>query len=128
MRCPDCGSVKDLTEFPRNRSRSNGRGRYCKECHNRRGREFIREKYGTTRHYHLRQRYGMSASEVEGLIATQGGICAICQVRPAAHVDHDHVTGKVRAILCESCNGFLGAFDDDPRLLRAAIAYLEKPR
>jgi len=62
------------------------------------------------------------------LKAAQGGICPICQERPAVHVDHDHSTKRVRGILCEQCNGFLGAFKDDPDVIRSAIAYLEKHR
>lgn len=62
------------------------------------------------------------------LKAAQGGICAVCGERRAVHVDHDHDTKRVRGILCELCNGFLGAFNDDPDLLRAAIKYLERPR
>ncbi len=40
-------------------------------------------------------------------------------------VDHNHDTGKVRGILCRSCNLALGMFKDDKRLVRIALAYLE---
>ena len=58
------------------------------------------------------------------MLAEQGGVCAICKVAPAAHVDHDHATGAVRALLCFNCNGGLGQFKDDPDLLRAAADYV----
>jgi len=51
-------------------------------------------------------------------------VCAICHAAPAQHVDHDHATGKVRALLCFNCNGGLGQFKDDPAVLRAAAEYV----
>lgn len=128
MRCADCRLEKPAEELPRHKSYRSGRAPRCKPCHNRRNRENIRRRWGSTRHYHLKQKYGLSAAEVEMLKASQGGICAVCSVRPAVHVDHDHETRRVRGILCELCNGFLGAFGDDPELLRAAIDYLERHR
>lgn len=128
MRCADCGEDKEIEEFPRHRAMKSGRGKYCKPCHNRRNRETVRRLHGNTRHYHLQQRYGISEAQLEAMKASQGGLCAICGTNPAVHVDHDHETGRVRAILCESCNGFLGAFADDRKLLEAAIQYLEKSK
>lgn len=40
-------------------------------------------------------------------------------------IDHCHVTGKVRGLLCNGCNTALGAFQDDPKVLRRAISYLK---
>ncbi len=125
MWCAHCKLDKCPDEFPRNKSMKSGRGKYCKECHNLRNRERVRRLHGDSRHYHLMQRYGVSAAEVEILKASQRGLCAVCERRAAVHVDHDHHTGRVRGILCELCNGFLGALDDDPGLIRSAIEYLE---
>ncbi|HXA62906.1 MAG TPA: endonuclease VII domain-containing protein, partial [Streptosporangiaceae bacterium] len=49
----------------------------------------------------------------------------ICLRSPSAHVDHDHETGLFRGVLCFSCNGALGQFQDDPERLRSAADYLE---
>jgi hypothetical protein len=54
------------------------------------------------------------------MLEVQGGLCAVCKAAPAVHVDHDHVTGAVRALLCFNCNGGLGQFKDNPELLHAA--------
>jgi hypothetical protein len=62
------------------------------------------------------------------MLTAQGGLCAVCRTAPAAHVDHDHVTGRVRALLCFNCNGGLGQFKDDPEVMRAAAVYVERHR
>ena len=77
------------------------------------------------------RKYGLSAAEFEVLAAAQNGACAICaKVYESAklHVDHDHDSGKVRALLCGSCNRAIGMLKDDPALCRAAADYLTKHR
>lgn len=125
--CPDCGAVKRLTEFVRNASQPSGFAPYCKPCHNARGKS-SKDKIGGSRTYHLKRRYGITAEDADAMLEAQGGLCAICQAAPAAHVDHDHETGAVRALLCFNCNGGLGQFKDDPRVLRAAAEYVEEHR
>ena len=125
-RCPDCGEWKPLDEFPRNKRTKDGLHAYCKPCHNARGQETRQRLYGGSRHYHLTRRYGIGAKEVEELIRKQDGTCAICGRPDPAHVDHDHVTGKIRGVLCFNCNGGLGQFCDDIATLRLAIVYLER--
>ena len=70
-------------------------------------------------------RYGLTLAEYRALQARQGNVCAICR-KPARVlcIDHCHVTGRVRGLLCPKCNSVLGFCDDDPRLLCAALAYL----
>ena len=59
------------------------------------------------------------------MIDEQGGFCAICLVGKPEHVDHDHVTGKIRGVLCFNCNGGLGQFKDRVDVIRNAVTYLE---
>jgi Recombination endonuclease VII len=108
-----------------------GHMRVCRTC-----REQGKQTRGTanarikgaknSRDYHFRDRYGITAVEVDAMIEAQGGLCALCKERPAEQVDHDHKTGKVRAILCLLCNAGIGAFKDDPEIIRNAIKYLER--
>jgi hypothetical protein len=114
-----------LDAFPRNRSQKDGRHTYCKECNNARSRESRNRLYGGSRHYHLVRRYGIGAADVERLIEKQGGACAICGRPDPDHVDHDHVSGKVRGVLCFNCNGGLGQFRDDIDTLQSAVRYLD---
>jgi hypothetical protein len=124
-RCPDCGETKPLEEFPRNKNSKDGRHAYCKPCHNARGKETIERLHGTSRHYHLKRRYGIGEDEFDELVRQQGGDCRICGRPDPEHVDHDHETGEVRGILCFNCNGGLGQFRDSIDALRAAAEYLE---
>lgn len=125
-RCPDCRQWKPNAEFPRNRRSRDGRHAYCKVCHNARGRESKERLYGGSRHYHLKRRYGIGAAEVDALIVAQGGVCPICGRPDPEQVDHDHVTGLVRGVLCFNCNGGLGQFRDDPDALSNAVGYLAR--
>lgn len=126
--CRDCEETKPRGDFPRNSFTSDGMGEYCKPCHNRKGRENRKKNHGS-RGYHLKYRYGITQDEFNKIIELQDGLCAICQKSPTGakpwHVDHDHSTGRVRGILCHSCNTALGNFKDDPEILRKALEYLQ---
>lgn len=81
------------------------------------------------RTFHLRYLYGLTTEEFETLLHKQNGRCAICGTdKPGGKgqmaVDHDHATGKVRGLLCSSCNMALGIFGDSETLLVKALAYL----
>jgi Recombination endonuclease VII len=85
------------------------------------------QKIVSTRRKH---KYGITTDQRDALFVAQGGVCAACgDAHPGSksgwHTDHDHLTGKVRGILCQPCNHMLGNAKDDPERLRKAIAYLE---
>ena len=95
--------------------------------------EGYREKIRTNA---LAREYGITMAEYQTMHAAQSGLCLICQ-RPEMKVhrsgtpfrlvvDHDHATGRVRGLLCAKCNHLLGMAHDDPAVLTAAIAYLER--
>ncbi len=75
----------------------------------------------------LRQKYGISEQDFVALAAQQRGVCAICASSDRLAVDHDHVTGKVRGLLCRKCNWAIGNFDDSPEILAEALRYLKDP-
>jgi len=76
----------------------------------------------------LRAAYGISSEIFRALEIAQQGECLICGSKPAKgrlNVDHNHDTGKVRGLLCNTCNRGMGYLRDDPVLLRQAALYLE---
>lgn len=87
------------------------------------------------RHYGLKRYYGLTGEQYGQMLADQHGLCAVCNKPETAvfngqpkvmHVDHDHATGKIRALLCGSCNGMLGLAKDNSVTLRAAADYIER--
>ena len=80
----------------------------------------------------LKATYGITQTDYERMLSDQGYACAICGAMheerrgKVLHVDHCHTTGRVRQLLCSSCNTALGKFRDDTERLRSAIEYLER--
>ncbi len=73
--------------------------------------------------------YGLLPVTYRRMVEMHMGICGLCQQpggKKGLAVDHDHKTGRVRALLCSSCNMALGGFRDDPALCRRAAEYLEQ--
>ena len=68
---------------------------------------------------------GLSPAEIEAIRVQQGDLCAICNTPHPTDLDHCHTTNKVRWLLCTHCNRGLGAFRDQPALLRKAATLLE---
>ena len=90
------------------------------------------EAEGGWRTHKIKQRYGITINDYENMYRQQNGLCKICGSPPyqgkPLHIDHDHKTGKVRALLCFKCNNMLGLANDNPALLREAALYLDQFR
>jgi hypothetical protein len=112
--CRMCGEVKPHSEWHRNATASDGLSTRCKTC------RAVEGRAG-----HLKRQYGMTQAERDAMVAEQFGICCICLAASAEHVDHDHETGRVRGVLCFSCNAALGQLKDQPGVIRRAAAYVE---
>lgn len=68
--------------------------------------------YGRKRE--LKRKYNISLEDYEALLTSQNGICAVCGGAPKKYrlaVDHNHITNKVRGLLCIPCNVALGKFE-----------------
>lgn len=85
----------------------------------------------------LKQNYGITLAEYNTLFEKQGGLCAICKLPERStlkgnllklSVDHDHVTLKIRQLLCRKCNSAIGLFDDDVLKMQSAVDYINRHR
>jgi hypothetical protein len=86
----------------------------------------------------LKTKYGLTYLDFCNMLENQNYVCAICyKVETALDragsprtlvVDHCHTTGKIRGLLCNSCNVGLGHFDDNIEYMANAISYLEKSK
>lgn len=78
------------------------------------------------------EKHGISRYEYDAMLASQGGCCAICRRdNPGTskgldtfHIDHCHVTGRIRGLLCQGCNTSLGKLGDTPEALLRAYQYV----
>lgn len=84
------------------------------------------------RKYQLKYKYGISEDDYAQMFKEQEGKCAICETSDQTGkwqrfgVDHCHVTGKIRGLLCNECNRGIGLLRDSVDILTKAINYLER--
>lgn len=94
-----------------------------------------RERVAKNPWMHRTRDYEITSEQCEEMFREQKQSCATCHAalshtapskkfRP--HIDHDHETNRVRAILCAGCNMALGQVNDRPDLLRKLADYLER--
>jgi hypothetical protein len=135
--CIKCFIEKEDSEF---RYRLNRTGKYshlstCKICERVQNKILYYKNHTENkeklRHKIRKSSYGLSKDDYESLLTQQNYSCAICSTTSAGgrgswHVDHDHITGKVRGLLCHCCNTGLGLFKDSQELLLKAKDYLHE--
>lgn len=134
--CPMCDEYLPLARFYADKRASSGLTRRCKDHHiaeaykARKKNQPKSSRWAAQRNGFLLRKYGITLDDYQEMLAQQEGKCAICGSTEAKNfgdtlvVDHDHATGKVRGLLCGTCNTALGKFRDDPQILRSAICYL----
>lgn len=120
---------------PRCQTTPKGPSGFCRPCRNEYRRQYYRDNHDKAkRQVRLaawkRQGINITWNQYQQLITAQNNLCAIChqpsQDGRALHVDHNHHTGQVRALLCHHCNTALGKAHENPDLLRSMANYLEQ--
>lgn len=126
--CTRCQQVCDLQSFSKRRSKNgNSVSSWCKNCVKINSRERYKQRKVYYEQRYLFKKYWQTLDERAHKIAAQNNLCPICELplyTPCQ--DHNHLTGKVRDILCENCNRGLGMFAEVPERLEAAAIYLRR--
>jgi Recombination endonuclease VII len=149
--CSDCKLDQSVLFFYRNRARPSGYSSQCKTCADKRrvkrSKENRQRENESRRDYYKRtytpqngkkkelQKFGLTLDSFSAMKEAQNDACAVCK-RPEQinhtkgkkrelAVDHCHLTGRVRGLLCNACNTGIGKLKDSPQLLEAAIMYLK---
>ena len=128
-KCRKCGKIKSQDEFALNGTTSpDGLSAQCTKCYRPTKRQYKWEA-------HLQNKFCMDAFAYNLILKAQNGVCAICKqpevikqnnniIRLA--VDHNHKTGKIRGLLCSTCNLLLAHVENRPEILEAIPKYLQK--
>jgi hypothetical protein len=103
------------------------------ETYYQRNRERIRARYlANPRQWwinYLRHKYGLEIVDFDRMLQEQDGRCDICNLQMLdPQIDHDHKTGKVRGLLCRSCNALIAAFEMPDDWKSSVVAYFRKAR
>jgi len=141
--CAKCKKDKKPSCFYKNKSTKDGYNCYCKKCYNiiwkkyyNKNKEKILEKTrkwdkknrAYRKNQQLKRFYDITLEKHEQMYLEQNGRCAICGNSveySKVHTDHNHVTGKVRGLLCHKCNHYLSAIENE-EFREKAINYLNK--
>ncbi len=140
-KCLQCLLIKPIDEFYSNGASGNKRPD-CKECNKQKVREYELKKPDRKKKYREKMKefernrrycraYKLTSKQVEAMFEKQQNRCAICnkhkiELKRPMHIDHNHLTGVIRGILCFHCNSALGKLkgDNGPELLIKAIKYI----
>ena len=133
--CSHCKQTKPISEFAKDKHRPDGFTCQCKFCIRKSKRKYRQTPKGiqTEKKYQqsekgklgckgrtLKFKYGITLNKHKQMYAEQNGQCLICSklVNYMDIVtDHDHLTGKVRGLICRSCNTCLGWFENHKQVL-----------
>ena len=78
---------------------------------------------------HLLKAYGLSLEDYDNMLEEQDNSCSICKTKDTGKrkhfcIDHNHETGKVRALLCGNCNLIVGMIERGPEIIESAKIYV----
>ena len=119
--CKACSKARNADNWKKNKEKIDKKAREWQEAN--------KDKVATyTRKQNLRRKYGITPEIYEEMVKSQNCKCAICNQtsEKTFAVDHNHSTGKIRALLCGPCNTALGLLKEDLKIVESLKRYLEK--
>lgn len=128
--CSACGETKPESEYYSKTSRHGrvGLASECKSCAKARAARWAADNPDKVRKKNrdwVRKQIGCAPEDYDRMYEEQGGCCGICRLPfDMLCVDHCHETGRIRGLLCTTCNKSLGGFKDDKERLQRAIDWL----
>lgn len=122
-RCSSCGQNKPHKDFHHSKGTKDGLQGNCKSCNTAQAQAAEWKNAGIN----------IDEAGYQRLLESQGGKCAICGAEKShggkrLAVDHVHLTGIIRGLLCTDCNTGIGILGDDPDRLRNAADYVQRHR
>jgi hypothetical protein len=135
-RCSACKRKLPIIEYPKDSSRKDGLSYKCRKCQNAVNKksyfDHLQQRLAQYKHYDqtvkLYKKFSITPEEWDKLYSEQNGRCKICgkhQIEEGKRlaVDHNHLTGRIRGLLCTSCNTKLGWLENN---LSQVTAYLNE--
>jgi len=148
-KCNKCDNERELSDFYTGRGYKDGIRPVCKIClRAERNARYLKDptkvsvqqkewvkanrsrRLKIMRDWNLKVKYGITPEQFDEMVKAQNGCCKICE-KPqdrVLHVDHCHETGKIRGLLCSTCNTGIGQFKEDPEIMKKAIEYINETR
>ena len=139
--CSKCERLLPKSMFYSSKTNKRGVQSRCKDCNRKDKKKYYKENKEALQEYAKRNKdvernrrllneFGITLDDYYRIINDQGGGCAMCGITEEEYgrslsVDHNHVTGEVRGVLCNNCNLGLGMLKDNIDILRAGLKYLE---
>ena len=136
--CTKCGKKKNTSSFSKHKGMPDGLMKICRICRQATTKKYldnskIDDLEGFKLHNrinHLKRQYKITIEQYNGMFVKQNGKCAICnkhqqELSRNLAIDHNRETGKIRGLLCDSCNMGIGKFFENEKWLLEAANYLK---
>lgn len=129
--CGRCRKHLPRKAFNKDKRRKGGLRYACRKCNHVAKLAYSASDRGRTRQWaaRLKRRYNITPKDYNAMLEAQGGVCAACGNHPEGlhlNVDHNHATGRVRGLLCSSCNLALGNVYEDIKILEGLVSYIRE--